>query len=149
VLGVFSEALVEPMAGVLSNLGAVRAMVVHSLDGMDEISLCDETVVGQVRDGQVSLERIAPEEAGMERADVEELAVGSLEESAAAVRAILAGEPGPRRDMVLVNAGAAIHVGGKAETLRAGAEAAAESIDSGRAKEALERLAAISQGDQP
>ncbi len=145
VLGVFSEALVEPLARVLGNLGAVRAMVVHSLDGMDEISLCAETLAARVREGEVTVERIAPEDFGVERADLEDLSVGSLEESAAAIRAVLDGATGPRRDMVLLNAGAAVHVGGRAETLRAGAEAAAESIDAGRAKEALERLVAISQ----
>lgn len=145
VLGVFNAGLVETVAGVLSTLGAVRAMVVHSLDGMDEISLCDRTLVAEITEGRVETREITPEEAGLARASADELTVGGLEESAAAIRAILEGEAGPRRDMVVLNAAAAICVGGKAGDLGAGAEAAAESIDSGRADEALRKLVELSQ----
>jgi len=146
LLGVFSEALVETIARVLANLGATRAMVVHSRDGMDEISVCDETYVAEAGIGRIATRRIAPEEFGLERARAQDLQVNGVEASAGAVRAILNGEKGPRRDMVLLNAGAAIYVGGKADTLRAGMQAAADSIDSGRARGALERLTAISCG---
>jgi anthranilate phosphoribosyltransferase len=146
LLGVFSEALVETIANVLANLGATRAMVVHSVDGMDEISICDETYVAEVGIGRIATRRIAPEDFGLERALAEEVRVNGVEASASAVRAILNGEKGPRRDMVLLNAGAAIHVGGKADTLGAGMQAAADSVDSGRARRVLERLVALSRG---
>ena len=146
LLGVFSEALVETIAGVLARLGATRAMVVHSADGMDEISICDETLVAEVGMGRIATRRIGPEDVGLPRAPVQALLVKDVAESAAAVRAVLDGEQGPRRDMVLLNAAAAVYVGGKADTLRGGLHAAAGSVDSGRAKHVLERLAALSQG---
>lgn len=145
LLGVFSEALVEPIAAVLGNLGATRAMVVHSLDGMDEISLCDETFAAEVNEGRIRTRRIAPEDVGLARAALEDLLVEGLEGSVAVVRSVLDGETGPRRDMVLLNAGAAIYVGGKADTLKDGLRAAADSVDSGGAKEALQRLVELSQ----
>ncbi len=145
LLGVFSEALVEPIAAVLGNLGATRAMVVHSLDGMDEISLCDETFAAEVNEGRIRTRRIAPEDVGLARGGLEDLLVEGLEGSVAAIRSVLDGETGPRRDMVLLNAGAAIYVGGKADTLRDGLRAAADSVDSGGAKEALQRLVELSQ----
>lgn len=148
LLGVFREDLAETMAGVLRSLGAVRAMVVHSADGMDEISICDETLVAEVNAGQLGTRRIAPEDVGLQRAEISDLFVDGLDESTAAVRSILDGEAGPRRDMVLLNAAAAIYVGGKVDTLQAGLEAAADSIDSGHAREALERLVAVSQGEE-
>jgi anthranilate phosphoribosyltransferase len=144
VLGVFSERLVEPIAGVLSNLGAVRAMVVHSADGMDEISLCDRTFVARVEDGNVETEWIVPEDLGLERAPREKLAAASAGESAAVIRAVLDGESGAPRDMVLLNAGAAVFVGGAADSHQQGIEKAVEAIDSGRAKETLTRLAELS-----
>jgi len=146
LLGVFSQALVEPMAAVLKGLGAVRAMVVHSRDGMDEVSLCDETFLAEVRDGRVETRWMAPEDVGLRRVGRQELTVASVQESAAAVRAVLNGEKGPRRDMALLNAAAAIHVGGKARDLGTGLQAAADSVDSGRARRALESLAALSRG---
>lgn len=145
LLGVFSEALVEPIAAVLGNLGATRAMVVHSLDGMDEISLCDETFAAEVNEGRIRTRRIAPEDVGLARGGLEDLLVKGLEGSVAAIRSVLDGEAGPRRDMVLLNAGAAIYVGGKADTLKDGLRAAADSVDSGGAKEALQRLVELSQ----
>lgn len=148
VLGVFSERLVEPIAGVLSNLGAVRAMVVHSADGMDEISLCDRTFVARVEDGNVETEWIVPEDLGLERAPREKLAAASAGESAAVIRAVLDGEPGAPRDMVLLNAGAAVFVGGVADSHQQGIEKAAEAIDSGRARETLKRLAELSSPKQ-
>ncbi|MCK4282684.1 MAG: anthranilate phosphoribosyltransferase [Candidatus Brocadiae bacterium] len=145
VLGVFHQDLVETMARVLGNLGAVRAMVVHSVDGMDEISVCDRTFVAELNGGRVETRYIAPEDVGLPRSSPDQLTVEGLQQSAAAVRSVLAGEPGPRRDIVLFNAAAAIYVGEKAESLAGALEAAAESIDSGRAKETLDRLASVSQ----
>ncbi len=145
VLGVFHERLVEPVAGVLRNLGAQRAMVVHSRDGMDEISLCDETTVARVGGEGTELMTLCPEDVGLARAGREELAADSAGESAARIRSILEGQAGAPRDMVLLNAGAAIYVGGKVEDLQAGVEAAAEAIDSGRARETLARLAEVSR----
>jgi len=145
LLGVFAEELVEPMARVLANLGAVRALVVHSRDGMDEISLCDETIVAEVADGSVTMRCICPECVGLERAERADLLVDGLQESVAAIHAVLDGQPGPQRDMVLLNAGAAVYVGGKADTVSDGVRTAAESVDSGRAREALRKLVQVSQ----
>lgn len=146
VLGVFSESLVETMAQVLSNLGAVRAMVVHSADGMDEISICDETFVAEVDGDRLDTLRIAPEDFGLSRASRQDLAVNGVEESAEVVRSVLDARPGPARDIVLLNAAAAVYVGGKVRSLEAGLLVAADSVDSGRAREALDRLVRLSQG---
>ncbi len=144
VLGVFKEDLVEPIAGVLRNLGAERAMVVHSMDGMDEISICDETLTAVVENGQVEVRGIAPEDVGLRRADRSDLAAGSAAESATVIRSVLEGRAGPPRDMVLLNAGAAVYVGGLADSLRAGIEKAAEAVDTGKAEQSLARLVAVS-----
>ncbi len=146
VLGVFAEQLVEPIAGVLSNLGAVRAMVVHSADGMDEISICDRTLVGRVEDGRVRTRWLAPEDLGLQRRARQELSAASAQESAAVIRAVLDGREGAPREMVLLNAGAAIHVGGEAESHRQGMDMAAEAIDSGRAAQTLQHLVEVSHG---
>jgi anthranilate phosphoribosyltransferase len=145
VMGVFSPDLLEPIASVLNNLGAVRAMVVHSEDGMDELSLCAPTTVAEVRDGQVSTGAVQPEDVGLSRVRREDLVVGSAGESVAAVRAVLDGAPGPHRDFVVLNAAAAVCTGGKADGLADGMALAEESIDSGRAREALTRLVELSQ----
>jgi len=144
LLGVFAEELVEPMARVLMNLGAVRAMVVHSRDGMDEISLCAETVVADVCDGAVTMGSLRPEDLGLARARRGDLVVGGVRESVRAIRGVLDGRPGPHRDMVLLNAGAAICVGGRAESVADGMRAAAESVESGAAREALRKLIEVS-----
>ena len=146
VLGVFNADMVQTQAQALNNMGAVRAMVVHSADGMDEISLCDETTVALVEGGLIETRRIAPEDFGLERADRSQLAATSAQESASVIRRVLAGEGGAPRRMVTLNSGAAIYVGGKAEDLAEGIELAAESIDSGRAADALARLVEISGG---
>ncbi|MFO8006195.1 MAG: anthranilate phosphoribosyltransferase [Candidatus Brocadiia bacterium] len=144
VLGVFKEDLVEPIAGVLHNLGAERAMVVHSMDGMDEISLCDETLTAVVEAGQVQVRGIAPEDVGLDRVDRSALAADSAASSAMVIRSVLDGQAGPPRDMVLLNAGAAIYVGGLAGSLEEGIAAAAKAVDSGKAKDTLARLVAVS-----
>ena len=140
LLGIYSHELVPIIAGVLRNLGAEKAMVVHSADGLDEISVCDETLVAELDAGEIRTWRLRPEEVSIERAKVGELLVHSPDESAAVIRSVLAGHQGPQRNMVILNAGAAIYVGGRAGSLREGIELAADSIDSGRAAQALSAL---------
>lgn len=144
VLGVFSDALVEPIAGVLAELGAVRAMVVHSEDGMDEISVCARTFVARVEGQSVTTGHIAPEDCGIDRAEHKALLVEDARQSAEVIRGVLAGQPGAPRDIVLLNAGAAIYVGGRAGSLQEGVRMAEQSIDSASAQHALERLIELS-----
>jgi len=144
VLGVFSPHLVQTIAGVLSKLGSERALVVHSDDGMDEISICAETLAARVEAGEIEVLKIAPEEYGVQRAGPEEITVSGPAESAEVIRCVLEGRQGAPRDIVLLNAGAAVYVGGKADTLAEGIGLAAEAIDSGRAQQALERLVELS-----
>jgi len=138
--GAPSAAHTELMARVLAALGADRAFVVHGHDGMDEISLCAPTQVSEVADGAVRTYTIAPEEVGFHRASPEALRGGSPEENAQICVSILQGEPGPRRDIVLVNAGAALVAAGLVGTISEGAVRAAHSIDSGAAYATLEAL---------
>jgi len=140
LVGLYSGQMLETIAGVLRNLGTDRAMVVHSVDGLDEISIGDRTRVVELKGGQIHTWELSPEQVGIERADIGELLVGSAEESAEIIRSVLAGKKGPQRDIVVLNAGAAIYVGGRAESLAEGTEAAARSIDSGGAAEALRGL---------
>lgn len=147
VMGVFSKALTETLARVLSNLGAVKALVVHGSDGMDEITITDETTVSEAAGGAVKTYTISPEDLGLERAKLETLQVSDSTEAAKAVRGVLSGEKGPRRDIVLANAAAAAYVGDKALTLADGVKVAAESIDSGAAAAALAKLVEISNGN--
>jgi anthranilate phosphoribosyltransferase len=141
IIGLYSGELVAMIAHVLNNLGSQRAMVVHGLDGLDEISLCGPTKVAELRDGQINEYEIRPESLGLKTCRLEDLHGGSAEESALIVRGILEGQTGPARDVVLLNSGAALYVGGKAETLAHGMRLAAESIDSGAAKRKLQQLA--------
>ncbi len=140
LLGLYSEELLETIAGVLRNLGTEKAMTVHSADGLDEISVCDETLVAELDGGEINLWRLDPERLGIPRADIGELLVKTPEESAKIIRSVLYGHQGPHRDMVILNAAAAIYVGGKAGSLEEGIEAAAQSIDSGQAAETLNSL---------
>jgi anthranilate phosphoribosyltransferase len=144
VLGVYDKALPPVMAGVLRSLGSKRCMVVHGDDGLDEITTTGRTLVAELRDGAISTYDIGPGDFGLPTARLADLVVHSIEEAAAAVRSVLAGEPGPRRDIVLLNAGAAIAVSGAAKDLPQGIRLAAKSIDSGAARQTLERLAAVS-----
>jgi anthranilate phosphoribosyltransferase len=141
LLGVYDSRWVEPMARVLGALGAERAWTVHG-QGMDEITTTGETQVAEWRDGQVRLFRITPEAVGLPRASLADLIGGTPAENAAALRALLAGAKGPYRDIVLINAAAALLVADKVETLRDGVGLAAQAIDDGRAAQALARLAA-------
>ncbi|HLY37900.1 MAG TPA: anthranilate phosphoribosyltransferase [Candidatus Binatia bacterium] len=140
VIGVFDRRWVEPVARVLSRLGTERAWVVHGAGGLDELALDGESVVAEVVDGEMKLRTVTAAEVGLAPAPVDALRVVSLGDAVARVRSVLAGERGPARDVVCLNAGAALVVAGAAETLRAGAERAAAAIDDGRAAALLTRL---------
>jgi len=142
LLGVSDRHYQETIAEALVGLGSVRAMVVAGEDGVDELSLSARTRVIEVADGRTAEHFVEPGDFGFAEAELEYVAGGTPEENAAAARAVLDGEAGPRRHLVLLNAGAAIYVGGRAESLAAGVEAATEAIDSGRARELLGRLIA-------
>jgi anthranilate phosphoribosyltransferase len=145
VIGVASEALTEPLARVLAELGTLRAFVVHGADGLDEISNTGESQLSEVREGTVRTYTVRPEDFGLSRATIAELQGGDRQQNAQIIRDILAKEPGPRRDIVLMNASAALVAGGGARDLKGGVAVAAQSIDSGAARERLERLVAYSQ----
>ena len=145
LLGVYDEYLVQPLAQVLMNLGVKRGMVVYGQDRLDEISLSAPTTVCEFKDGWMKNYVITTEQFGLKRCEKQDLAGGSPEENAAITKAILAGEQGPKRDAVLMNAGAALYIGGKAASMAEGVKLAAELIDSGRAMKTLEKLIAVSQ----
>jgi anthranilate phosphoribosyltransferase len=140
LIGIYSGELVGAIANVLKNLGSARAMVVHGLEGLDEISLCGPTKVAELRDGQIKEYILEPEVVGLARCQLAELHGGSAAESAGIVRAVLAGNNGPARDVVLLNSGAALYVSGRAANIQDGLTLAAESIDSGKARQKLEQL---------
>jgi anthranilate phosphoribosyltransferase len=140
LIGLYSGDLVGMIAHVLKNLGSVCAMVVHGMEGLDEISLCGPTKVAELRGGQVKEYIVEPEQFCLKRCRMEELHGGNAEQSAAIVRGVLRGDKGPARDVVLLNGGAALYVGGSAATIQDGMRLAAESIDSGKASEKLARL---------
>ncbi len=140
ILGVYDDYLVEPLAQVLVNLGVRRGMVVYGMDKLDEISASAPTRICEIRDGWYKTFIITPEDFGFERCEKEELRGGTPEENAAFTRAVLGGEKGPKRTAVLLNAGAALYIGGKAESMQEGIRLAAELIDSGKALQTLERF---------
>ena len=148
LLGVYDEYLVEPLAQVLVSLGVKRGMVVYGKDKLDEISLSAPTKVSEIRDGWYKTYVITPEEFGLERCTKEELQGGAPQENAEITRAILRGEKGPKRNAVLMNAGAALYIGGKAESMHEGIALAAEIIDSGKALATLEKLIAVSNAPE-
>ena len=144
LLGVFDGALTEALAGVLRELGSERALVVHGSDGLDEITLTGPTQVSELRDGQVSTRQIHPGDFGLQTVSAEALKGGDADYNARILRGVLDGEEGPQRNVVVLNAAAAIVVGGLAEDITAGLEVARESIDSGKARQALDRLVEVS-----
>jgi anthranilate phosphoribosyltransferase len=146
VIGVFGKGWVEPIAQVLALLGTIRAWVVHGSDGLDELTTTGISDVAVVDAGKVSTFRISPRNAGLPDARPEDLIGGNAVENAAHIRAVLGGLKGPLRDIVLLNAAAALLVAGKASTLREGVALAAESIDSGQALAVLEALVPLSHG---
>ena len=151
VLGVPGEELGEKLAQVLLRLGSKHALVVHGLDGMDEISIAGKSRVWELRDGEIRDYYVSPEDFGLARAGVETLVGGTPEENAAILRSVLGGEKGPRREAVVINAAAGIVVGHRTKhpsglpALKEGAEIAQEAIDSGRALDKLEKLIKLSQ----
>lgn len=140
LLGVFSAELVPKLAEVLSLLGAERAWVVHSRDGLDEISLAQPTLVAEIEGGKIRTFEVAPEDVGLRRCKFEDLLGGSLKENVEIARSVLSGEPSPQRDCVALNAGAALYIAGLCSTLREGVEAALWALDAGRARAKLEEL---------
>ena len=145
VVGVYSATLVRPIAEALVQLGAHRAFVVHGADGIDELSPTGPNHVCEVVDGGVRERTIDPEELGLERCRIEELAGGSPDENAALIRAVFAGEKSGRRSAILLNAAGAIAAGGHADDLREGLELARRAIDSGAAAARLDELIAFSK----
>ena len=144
LLGVSDEYLVPPLAQVLMKLGVRRGMVVYGQDKLDEISLSAPTTVCEFKDGWMKNYVITPEQFGISRCTKEDLVGGTPEENAEITRRILAGEKGPKRDTVLLNAGAALYIGGKADSFADGIALAAQLIDSGKAAAVLDKLIAIS-----
>ncbi len=140
LIGVYDEILTDMLAKVLARLGTKHAMVVHGEDGLDEITLTTRTKVTELKDGSIRTYHIEPEEFGFKRCEPEELKGGSPEENAEIILDILRGKRGPKRDVVVLNAGAGIVVAGKASTLKDAIGLAEESIDSGRALEKLKAL---------
>ncbi|MDD6811250.1 MAG: anthranilate phosphoribosyltransferase [Lachnospiraceae bacterium] len=140
LLGVYDESLVEPLAQVLIKLGVRRGMVVYGQEKLDEISLCAPTTVAEIKDDTYQLYEITPEQFGLERCTPADLTGGAPEENVAIIKAILQGEKGHKRDAVLLNAGAALYIGGKAESMAEGIKMAGELLDSGRTLATLEAI---------
>jgi anthranilate phosphoribosyltransferase len=146
VLGVAASEMLEPMADVLAGLGVKKGVVIHNVAGMDECATCDVTEVCEFENGQKRRYELTPEEFGFTACDKAALVGGTPEENAQITRSILAGEQGPRRDTVLLNAGCGFYVSGKADSIAQGIQLAAQAIDSGKALETLEKFVAVSQG---
>jgi anthranilate phosphoribosyltransferase len=141
--GVFSRDWIEPLAHVLKNLGCEAAWVVHGSDGLDELTTTGPSYVAELRDGKVSTFEVTPEDAGLPRARPGDLKGGDARRNADALKGVLAGDKGPYRDVVLLNAAGALIVAGRAKDLKAGAAMAAAAIDGGKAKAVLDKLVAI------
>ena len=144
LLGVYDEYLVEPLAQVLINLGVKRGMVVYGMDKLDEISLSADTKICEINDGWYKTYTITPEDFGFEKCSKEDLKGGTPEENAKITRDILNGAKGHKRNAVLLNAGAALYIGGKANSYKEGVELAKKIIDSGKALETLEKFILLS-----
>jgi anthranilate phosphoribosyltransferase len=144
VLGVFSDDWVEPLAQVLKRLGSEHVLVVHAEDGLDEISIGAPTHVAELKDGEISVYSVTPEDFGLQRADVASLAVADAQQSLAMIRDVLENRAGPARDIVTLNAGAAIYAAGLAASLADGVARAGEVLQSGKAKATLEALVRVS-----
>ncbi|MDQ7074008.1 MAG: anthranilate phosphoribosyltransferase [Gammaproteobacteria bacterium] len=145
VLGVFDADWVEPLAEVLKQLGSRHVMVVHAVDGLDEISIASETLVAELKGGEIKTYQLSPEQFALPRADLSHIRVDGAQESLAMIQSVLANEATPARDIVALNAGAALYVSGITTTLEAGVEKALEVIASGEAAERLAKLVALSQ----
>ena len=144
VIGVFDRKWLAPIAHVLESLGSDHVWVVHGADGLDELTTTGKSYVAELRGGAVREFEVTPEEAGLSRVRIEDLAGGDPQENAAAIKSMLAGEKTPFRDVVILNAAAALIVAGKAQTLSEAAQLAGNAIDTGAAAERLEKLIAVS-----
>jgi anthranilate phosphoribosyltransferase len=138
LIGVSDPAYLDTMAGALARLGTRHALLVNGQDGVDELSISAPTTVVEVRDADITRYTVAPEDVGLERAAPDAVPGGDPHQNAQTARAIFDGEPGPPRDLALLNAGAAVYAGGGADTLEEGVAAAAEAVDSGAAARTLE-----------
>ena len=147
--GVFAKDWVEPLAQVLNNLGCEAAWVVHGADGLDEMTTTGASFVAQLKDGEITTFEVTPDDAGLAEAKPEDLKGGDAATNAAALNAVLNGDPGPYRDVVVYNAAGALIVAGKAEDLKQGGALAAAAIDGGKAKGSLEKMIAISNEAGP
>ncbi|MCU7929969.1 MAG: anthranilate phosphoribosyltransferase [Candidatus Thiodiazotropha sp. (ex Codakia rugifera)] len=145
LLGVFSSDLLEPLAEVLQRLGSRHVMVVHSRDGLDEISIGDVTDVAELKEGRIRRFTLQPEDFGLKRNSLDTIRVKDAAESLAMIRGVLEDNPGPARDIVVLNAGAAIYTAGLATDLKQGLEKADQAIASGEARNRLDRLVVMSQ----
>ena len=146
VLGVYDRAWLRPLAEVLHELGSAHVLVVHAEDGMDEISIGSATRIAELKDSVIEEYVIEPEQFGLTRGDVTALGVTDADQSLAIIRGVFEGTPGPARDIVLLNAGAAIYAADLADSLEAGVKRAAEVIDAGQAAATLAALAEFSRG---
>ncbi|SOD94163.1 anthranilate phosphoribosyltransferase [Caenispirillum bisanense] len=147
VLGVFAHQWVEPLAQVLARLGSEKAWVVHGSDGLDELTTTGASFVAQLADGAVTTFEVTPEDAGLKRTTMDQLKGGDAETNAAAIRDVLAGRPGAYRDIVLLNAAAALVVADRAADLREGVTLAAAALDSGKAAATLAHMIRITNGE--
>lgn len=142
LLGVYDEDLVIPLAKVLSNLGVKRALVVHGKDGLDEVSICDDSVICEVDNGKFSSYVLNPEDFGFQKCRPEDLTGGGPKENAEIALAVLNGNPGPKKDIVILNAAMSIYLGKDGSTIKDCIEIARETLESGKAKAQLEHLIA-------
>ena len=145
VLGTWAAGLLRPLAEVLRALGSEHVLLVHADDGLDELSIAAATTVVELKDGNISEYKLQPEDVSLQRQPLQSLQVKDAAQSLALLRAVLAGEPGPARDIVLLNAGAALYVAGISDNPSAGVKLAAATIDSSAAATTMEQLVALSQ----
>lgn len=145
VLGVFDKSLVEPLATVLGQLGSEHVLVIHAEDGLDEISIGAPTYVAELKDGKVKTYSISPDQFGLKGGKLEDLAVSSADESLKIIKDVFSNKEGPAKDIVVLNAGAAIYAAGLADSLEAGIQSANEVIASGKAMEKMNALSELTQ----
>lgn len=146
VLGVFSDELLEPLAEVLQKLGSRHVLVVHARDGLDEISVGDKTEIAELKGGQIRRFSIQPEDFGVKRTPISQITADSAADSLKIIRSVLEDHAGPARDIVMLNAGAAIYAAGLADSLKAGVAKADTAISSGEARNRLDDLVVLTQG---
>lgn len=145
IIGVFDEKLTEIIAQVLKELGLTRALIIHGMDGLDEISISAGTKVSELKDGEIKTYYIEPENFGFKRGNIDDIKGGDPEENARMIISLLKGGDGTVRDIILINAGAAIYMGGKADSIMEGIQLARVAIDSGSAMDKLNEFIRISQ----